>query len=300
MQSVESSRPYFKRDLTSTFREITRKKRRNLGLAFNEDSILRKKRKKSKFAEVADEIATSLEQIRTEIRQKRDEYLDRHKHQIVRTNRMTDADREQFQAELTTRVKLAGSKLNKLKSNLNKMKNTGPNFMTHCGSVINILDRDTKRVYKMIQSLLQERQKHLQSRQEKYGMKIRAERVKALNFRDGFAMDIEVTDADRAILERENRALAQAFEEQQDHTKQIERQTREVVEKSAQIVQHLQDQEVTVKTIDDNIRDALENQKQGNLYLRYVEESQVSSRFAILSMIGILTFSLLFLDFWNP
>jgi len=215
---------------------------------------------------------------------------------------MTDEDRETFGAELSTRVRLAGSRLSQLKNSLQKMSNTGRDFMSHCNAVLKILNSEMKDVQKVIEKLLQERKKQLEKRRTKSRIRLKKneDKIRALNLDRDNRSAADIPDAERDYLARENNALTQMFEEAEDQTKQIERQTNDIIGMQAEFVQYAQEQHATTQIIEENLVQAVENQQEGNKYLRYVEESQVSSRFAILSVIGILTFSLLFLDYWNP
>ena len=83
-------------------------------------------------------------------------------------------------------------------------------------------------------------------------LKKNEDKVRALNLDRDDRSVADISDAERDYLARENNVLAQMFEEAEDQTKQIERQTNDILGMQAEFVQYAQEQHATTQIIEEN------------------------------------------------
>lgn len=111
---------------------------------------------------------------------------------------------------------------------------------------------------------------------------------------------VEITQADVLALEEENTRLYDELNSMAEQVKQIEGKVVEISELQKQFADKVIEQDEDVQRIASTMVHATENVRDANEQLRQAMQNSAGLRVVILFVLIVLSFSLLFLDWYNP
>lgn len=292
-----------RRDLTEVFRFEVK----------NQRSVLRKSPSEpitpsyepSRFLREANKLLNNFRQVDEDIKNKRDEYLDLHQFFTYRSNAMTDEERMSWEKLLEKLQKQFGHYLSSLEDEANIEEK--PDNQKHKLAIVKYLKLKEARQALKIRNLKERRKKKntteifSRKKRQKGFRDLRSASCSMVYFPDEEKKILELSKNEANELEQEN---MQFFAKMEDHAeeqlKKTQAQMKEISELAAKQSELLLEQETQLTTIDELVDTSIKDVKGGNEHLKQAAATQVSNRFAVLMALSIMTFSLLFLDWFNP
>ncbi|XP_023210161.1 syntaxin-18-like [Centruroides sculpturatus] len=308
-------------DITPLFRACVKTIRtRNKALGFNVDGDIlgnnRSKQTKSDFEIKVKELLTSISKMHDFLMEHRKEYININ-HLMYDASHMTDSERDQIDNDAQAFMLTCTEILRNLHQEIKK-QTSSIQLLEHREGVIAILDSFLKMVCKVYSEQRAIRVKRAFDRQKLARLEVDNKQLNT-NFTEEkskedknnaiitnndisstFGEDLEMSSEELQIFEQENRRLYEEMNTLVDEVRQIEGKVVEISRLQEIFAEKVLQQEQDINRISDTIVGTTENIKEGNEELREAMKKNAGFRVWILFFLIVISFSLLFLDWYNP
>ncbi|XP_067134284.1 syntaxin-18 [Centruroides vittatus] len=308
-------------DITPLFRACVKTIRtRNKALGFNVDGDIlgnnRSKQTKSDFEIKVKELLTSISKMHDFLMEHRKEYININ-HLMYDASHMTDSERDQIDNDAQAFMLTCTEILRNLHQEIKK-QTSSIQLLEHREGVIAILDSFLKMVCKVYSEQRAIRVKRAFDRQKLARLEVDNKQLNT-NFTEEkskedknnaiitnndisstFGEDLEMSSEELQIFEQENRRLYEEMNTLVDEVRQIEGKVVEISRLQEIFAEKVLSQEQDINRISDTIVGTTENIKEGNEELREAMKKNAGFRVWILFFLIVISFSLLFLDWYNP
>ncbi|XP_076308332.1 syntaxin 18 [Tachypleus tridentatus] len=320
-------------DITQLFKACvktmkTRIKALENGDGFKANSqFIMKNRKKSNFSIKLKEIVSSITRMRDFLLKHRIDYIDTN-HLLYDASKMTDSERDQIDSDVQTFVETCSEVLRSLRSEVKKESSSNQAFQ-HKEAILSLVESYLKEVCKIYseQKAIRvkrvfDRQKMLRLEPDLKKRKILMDQSEPSRRKQGdnsgtevskdrqrnpsgektslLENEFEFSSEEIQMLEQENDQIYEEMNSLVDEVRQIEGKVVEISKLQEIFTEKVLQQESDANRIAETVAGTTENIIEGNEELREAMKKNAGFRVWILFFLLVISFSLLFLDWYNP
>lgn len=321
-----------KMDVTSLFKacvKTLRTRNKALGMLKDADksSILKPRQPPSDFGYRVREINSNISKMKNFLREHRNDYIDATQ-VMYSTSRMTDTERERIDKEAQQFVFQCREVLKNLRKEVRNQALT-PQQLEHHEGVIYLLEDHLRSACKLYSEQKAIRVKRAYDRQKLGRLEPEVKKkaphetegtgeesnqapaeaqpaavaygdVPDLFSFDGWDENVVISYEEFQMFEQENKKLYEELNALSDEVKSIEGRVIEISQLQKVFTEKVLEQDQEMERISYTLGGATENVKDGNEQLRQAMKNNAGFRISILFFLLVMSFSLLFLDWYNP
>lgn len=319
-------------DVTLLFKacvKTLRTRNKALGVVHDADrnAILKPRQPRSDFHYRIREINSNISKMKNFLREHRNDYINA-THLMYNTSRMTENERDRIDKEAQQFVFQCRELLKNLRKEVRNQSLT-PQQLEHHEGVIFLLESHlnsacnlyteqkairVKRVYdqRKLSRLEPETKKKALHDAEGAGEEIPSTQVESLTTAaaygevpdlfsfDGWDENVVISYEEFQMFEQENKKLYEELNALSDEVRNIEGRVIEISQLQKVFTEKVLEQDEEMERIAHTLGGATENVKDGNEELRQAMKNNAGFRISLLFFLLVLSFSLLFLDWYNP
>ncbi|CAH1797127.1 unnamed protein product [Owenia fusiformis] len=323
-------------DITNLFKatvKAVKTRQKSQGLEIDKNHIFPHAKVKTEFSKKSKEVINSITQLRDFLQTHRKDYINPSSYIKSDKSGMTDAERDQIDEDAQSFMKTCSAAIQSLKQSSNE-NNVSEQTRDHRQAVFKLMDNYLKLVCKMYSEQRAIRVKRVVDRKRisrlepehkrsKKSELNEAKTDKETDIKDAETKDSEATtepkrvpsipvfdDDDSAneeelspeevqLFQAENEQLFEEMNSMVDEVRQIEGKVVEISRLQEIFTEKVLEQEKDIDRIADTVVSSTENIKDANEEIREAMKNNAGFRVWILFFLVVLTFSLLFLDWYN-
>lgn len=319
-------------DVTSLFKacvKTLRTRNKALGILKEADKkcILKPRQPPSDFGYRVREISSNISKMKHFLREHRDDYIDA-THVMFSTSRMTDSERDRIDKEAQQFVFQCREVLKNLRKEVRNQPLT-PQQLEHHEGVIYLLEDHLRSACKLYSEQKAIRVKRAYDRQKLSKLESEVKKkaphetegageehspvpaetqpsaaaygdVPDLFSFEGWDENVVISYEEFQMFEEENKKLYEELNALSDEVKSIEGRVIEISQLQKVFTEKVLEQDEEMERIVHKLGGATENVKDGNEQLRQAMKNNAGFRISILFFLLVMSFSLLFLDWYNP
>lgn len=300
-------------DKTGLFKDVLKEAQNRQDLMPDKNRILKKKPERDSLEVKASLIIEHTTELQEFLAEHRDAYID-----VLNKNysstAMTDLERDKIDAGANALIRTINGLVDDFKKELRKRtaKLSGQHLL-HLEAVSDILDADLKLACGHFSEQRAIRvQKELEA-QKLSRLELKARKSHSSDFDDpkeeikvNYALeddedneDFEISPEEMQLFEQENEKMYQDFISLKDEVQQIESKVVKIAELQQVFTEKVLQQRDDIDLIHSNAVASTENVNDGNEELRKAIQKNASMRIYILFFLLVMSFTLLFLDWYN-
>ncbi|XP_054714597.1 syntaxin-18-like isoform X1 [Uloborus diversus] len=314
-------------DITVLFKACVKSLRtRNKALGLNEKdkSILSSRRAKSEFAVKTKEVLVTITKMKDFLLEHRKDYISVN-HTLHGVSNMSDAERDKIDSEAQAFMQMCVEVIKTL--NAEVKKTVLPQLKEHQEAVISLINQYLKAVCKIYSGQKAIRVKQAIDRQKMLRLESDFKERKSSVGEDTFPkpleventkpssgselalvndyvatepQDLDISPEEFQMFEEENQRLYDDMNTLVDEVREIEGKVVEIGKLQQILSEKVLQQDQDINRISDTVMGTTENIKEGNEEIREAMKKNASFRVWILFILIVLSFSLLFLDWYSP
>ncbi|KAG8190403.1 hypothetical protein JTE90_022045 [Oedothorax gibbosus] len=315
-------------DITSIFKACVKTLRtRNKALGIDDKPILNFNTKgnkvKSEFAIKAKEVVGTITKMRDFLLEHRKDYITLN-HILNGVPAMTDSERDKIDSDAQMFMQMCVEVIKNLKQEVSKTLSA--QLKDHQTAVTSLIDQYLKAVCKIYSGQKAIRVKQALDRQKMLRLETDFKKIKSLDSIEGplsleneethsstpvkelsrndimssTSPDVDFSPEELQMFEEENQRLYEDMNTLVDEIREIEGKVVEVGRLQEILSEKVLQQDQDINRVSETIMGTTENIKEGNAELREAMKKNAGLRVWILFILIVLSFSLLFLDWYSP